>query len=229
MRSYLGEHVGLDTTWRNTVDGDTSLSKVGSERLDHTDDGHLGSVVQSVVANTEQTSSDGAHEDQTTIVLEVLPRSLTDKELCTSVEVEDMVVDLLGDLLGLVPRLGARVGHDNVDLAKVLLGLLEETLDLADLGHIGLDADGLGAGASGLDLADDFVGGGLGVGVVDDDGGSATAELNGASSTDTTAWDERSMAVLSIQLLFRQKFDLPAPVMRATLPCREAVGTVTTP
>ena len=140
-----------------------------------------------MVANTEKTGSNGRHEDQTTIVLKVLPCGLTDEELCAGVQVEDVVVLLLGDLFGLVPALGAGVAHDDVDLAKVLLGFLEQTLDLGGLADVGLDGDGFGAGAGLLDELDNLVGGFLAVGVVDDNAGSATAQLNGTSTADTTA------------------------------------------
>lgn len=183
----LGEHVTLNATRSNAVDGDAASAKVGGERLDQANDGHLGSVVQSVVADTEETGSDGRHEDETTVVLEVLPGGLADEELCAGVQVEDVVVLLLGDLLGLVPALGAGVAHDDVDLAKVLLGFLEQTLDLGGLADVGLNGDGFGAGAGLLDELDDLVGGLLAVGVVDNNAGSAAAELNGTATTDTTA------------------------------------------
>jgi hypothetical protein len=185
--SVLGEHVTLDATRGNTVDGDTARAKVGSESLDHTNDSHLGSVVKSVVADAKEASGDGRHEDQASVVLEVLPRSLADEELCASIEVEDVVVLLLGDLLGLVPALGAGVAHDNVDLAEVLLGLLEQTLDLGGLADVGLDGNGFGAGAGLLDQLAHLVGGFLAVGVVDNDAGAAATKLNGAATTDTTA------------------------------------------
>ena len=182
-----GEHVRLDTTGGDTVDGDTTLTEVGSEGLDHTNNGHLGGIVEGVVADTKKTSSDGGHEDQTTVVLKVLPGSLANEELGTSVQVEDVVVLLLGDLLGLVPALGTAVGHDDVDLSKVLLGLLEQTLNFGDLADISLDGNGLGSAAGGLDLSDDLVGGGLAALVVDNNAGTTSSELDGTTTTDTTA------------------------------------------
>lgn len=192
-----GEHVRLDTTGCDTVDGDTTLTEVGSEGLDHTNNSHLGSVVESVVTDTKETGSNGGHEDQTTVVLKVLPGSLTNEELGASVQVKDVVVLLLGDLLGLVPRLGTAVGHDNVDLAKVLLGLLEQTLNLGNLADIGLDGDGLGTAAGGLNLSYDLISGGLAALVVDDNAGTTSSELNGTATTDTTAstGDESNLAV----------------------------------
>ena len=193
----LGEHVTLDATRSNTVDGDTTATEVSSESLDHANDSHLRSVVKSVVADAKQTGSNRRHEDQTTVVLKVLPRSLADEELGASVEVEHVVVLLLGDLLSLVPALGAGVAHDDVDLAEVRLGLLEEALDLGGLADVGLDGDGFGAGAGLLDELDDLVGRLFAVGVVDDDAGATAAELNGAATTDTTAGtgDEGDLSV----------------------------------
>jgi len=185
--THLCEHVRFDTTWRDAVDGDAALAKVGGKGLDHADDGHLARVVEGVVLDAQQPSGDRAHEDEPAVVLQVLPRRLTDEELRARVQVEDVVVDLLGDLLGLVPRLGAAVAHDNVDLAKVLLALLEQAVDLGDLGHVGLDADGLGARAALLDRFAYFVGGGFRGRVVDDDAAAALAELDGASSSDAAA------------------------------------------
>lgn len=195
--SVGGEHIGLDTTGSDTVDGDTTLTKVGSEGLDHTNDGHLGGVVKGVVANTEKTSGDGGHEDQTTVVLEVLPGSLANEELGTGVQVEDVVVLLLGDFLGLVPALSTTIRHDNVNLAKVLLGLLEQALNLGDLADISLDGDGLGSAAGGLDLSNDLIGGGLAALVVDDNAGTTSSELDGTTTTDTTAStsDESDLSV----------------------------------
>ena len=185
--NILGEHVGLDTTGGDTVDSDTALAEVGSEGLDHTNNGHLRGVVEGMVADTEKTSGDRGHENQTTVVLKVLPGSLTNEELCAGVEVENVVVLLLGDLLGLVPALGTAVGHDDVDLSKVLLGLLEQTLNFGDLADISLDGNGLGSAAGSLDLSDDLVGGGLAALVVDNNAGTTSSELDGTTTTDTTA------------------------------------------
>jgi len=195
--SLNSQHVGLDSTRRDTVDGDTTLAKVSSKGLDHANDGHLGSVVEDVVPDTEETGGNRGHEDEAAVVLEMLPRGLADEELGASVEVEDVVVLLLCDLLGLVPGLGAAVAHDNVDLAKVLLGVLEEPLDLGGLADIGLDADGLGTAAAGLDLLDDLVCRGLAALVVDDDAAATLAEFNGTSTTNTAAStsDQSDLAV----------------------------------
>ena len=182
-----GEHVALDTTGAHAVDGDAADAKVGSKSLGHANDGHLGGVVERVVLNAQQTSGDGGHEDQTAVVLEVLPGSLADEELGAGIEVEDLVVDFLGDFLGLVPALHAGVAHDDVDAAKVRLGLLEQPRDFRDLGDIGLDGETLGSGAELVDLVDDLVGVSLAVGVVDNNVGATAGEVDGDTSANATA------------------------------------------
>ena len=193
----LGEHVGLDTTRGNAVDGDPAHTKVRRERLNHTDDGHLGGVVQHMVPHAQQTRGDGAHQDQAAVVLQVLPGGLADEELRARVQVEDVVELLLGDLLRLVPGFRAGVAHDDVDLAERLLGVLEQPLDLGFLRYVGLDGDGLRARPGRFNLLAYFVGGGLAVGVVHDHAAAALAQLDGAATADTTAGagDEGDLAV----------------------------------
>jgi hypothetical protein len=123
--TYLSEHVRLDTTGRDTVDSDTPLSEVGSKRLDEADNRHLGRVVQSVVLDAEQTSSNGAHKDDTAIVLNILVRRLPNEKLRPCVQIENMIILLLANLLGLIPALGSAVAHDDVDFAERLLRFLE--------------------------------------------------------------------------------------------------------
>lgn len=197
MPRILGEHVALDTARRHAIDRDAALAKVGGKALDHADDGHLGRIVQDVVLYAEQARGDGAHENEAAVVLDVLVRGLPDEELGARVEVEDVVVLLLGDLLRLVPRLGPRVAHDDVDLAKCLLGLGEEPVDLGYFGHVGLDGDGLGAVVEALDDLAYFLGRALGRDVVHHDGSTALAQLDGAAAADASACtgDEGDLAL----------------------------------
>jgi len=127
----------------------------------------------------------------------VLVCCLTDEELRPRVQVENVVELLLCDVFCGVPALGTTVAHDKVDLAECSLGLLEQAVDLADLGNIGLDGDGLSAVAKCLDGIADFIGGGLGVGIVDNDGATTASELDGTATTDTTAGtsDESDLVV----------------------------------
>jgi hypothetical protein len=128
---------------------------------------------------------DGSHEDQAATDREVLVGLAGHEELTAGVDVEDAVKLLGGDILDVTERHDTRVGADNVELAESLDGLLEETDDLVDIGHVGLDGDGVGAVL--LDLLDDLVGGRVAVGVVDNDLGAATSKLKGHLATDTTA------------------------------------------
>ena len=191
------EHVALDAAGRDAVDGDAAAPKVGGHGLDEPDDGHLAPVVERVVLDALEPGGDGGHEDDAAVVLHVLEGGLADEELRARVEREDVVELLLGDLLGDVPGLGARVAHDDVDAAHGRLGLGEEPLDLGDLADVGLDRDGAGAVVEPFDDAADLLGGGLGGDVVDDDAGAAFAHLDGAAAADAAAGagDERDLAV----------------------------------
>ena len=197
LPGVLREHVGLDATWSDTIDSDTTNTEVGSERLDHANDGHLRGIVQGVISDTKQTSRDRAHEDEPAVVLKMSPRCLTHEELCTCVQVEHMVELLLSDILSLVPRLGTAVAHNDIDLAKLLLRLLEKALDLSRLADIGLNGDSFGASTCCDDLFADLIGTSLAVGVVDNDTAATLSELNGASLTYTTrrTCDQGNLAV----------------------------------
>ena len=196
MPSVFREHIALDTAWSHAVDCDTAFSKVGRERLDESNDRHLRPIVQRMIFNPQQSRSNRRHKDNSAVVLDVLIRRLSDEKLRPRIQVENMIVLLLGNLLRLVPRLCARVRHDNIDLVKRLLGFCEKALDLGELGDVGADGDGLGAVVEALDDLDDFLGGAFARDVVYDDGGAALAELDGAPAADASAaaGDERDFA-----------------------------------
>jgi hypothetical protein len=162
-------------------------------RNNHTDghaageglNGTLGTRVDSVLGDTLGLTSDGTHEDHTATNLEVLVGLTGNEELSTGVDVED-TVELLGcDILDVAESDDTGVGDGNVNLAKVLLGLLEELDGLLDVGDVGLDGNGVGTEV--LDLLDDLLGGVGGVGVVDDDLGATACELESHLTTHTTA------------------------------------------
>lgn len=120
---------------------------------------------------------------------------LTDKELRTRVEAKDLVVQLLGDILGLGKGLHAGVVDDNVELAKVLDGLLKELGDLGGFGDVGLDGDGATTGLLNLgDCGQRRLGR---AGIVDHDGSTTLREGFGKARTKTTAGtgDEGDLAV----------------------------------
>ena len=130
-------------------------------------------------------TSDGTHEDHATANLEVLVGLTGNEELSTGVDVEDTVELLGGDILDVAEGNDTRVGDGNVNLAEVLLGLLEELDGLLDVGDVGLDGNGIGTDL--LDLLDDLLSSIGGVGVVDDDLGATACELESHLTTHTTA------------------------------------------
>lgn len=179
-------HVGLDATWGNGVDGDLLVAAVDGHAADEGLDGTLGAGVDGVLWNTLGLAGDGAHQDDAAADGEVLVGLAGDEELATGVDVEDAVELLLGDVLQVTEGDDAGVGADDVELAVVLNGLLEELDGLGDVADVGLDGDGIAT--VGLDLVDDLLGGLGRVGVVDNDLGTAAGELSGHGGTDTTAW-----------------------------------------
>lgn len=178
-------HVGLDTTGGDGVDGDALVTAVDGHAADKSLDGTLGAGVDGVLGDTLGLTGDGAHQDDAAADGEVLVGLTGDEELATGVDLEDAVELLLGDVLEVTEGNDTGVGADNVELTEVLDGLVEELDGLGDLTNVGLDGNGVGAVL--LDLLDDLVGSVGGVGVVDDDLGTALAELNGHSLADTTA------------------------------------------
>ncbi|KAJ8607539.1 hypothetical protein MRB53_040249 [Persea americana] len=125
-----------DAARRDAVDRDAPLAEVCRKALDHANDGHFARVVQRMVLDAHEPGGDAAHEHEPAAVLAVPQRRLPNEELRARVEVEHVVVLGLGDVLGLRPRLGAGVAHDNVDLAKGRLGGEEEPLNLGDFAHL---------------------------------------------------------------------------------------------
>ena len=151
----LREHVGLDSARCDRVARHTPIPKVGGKRFRNTVDGRLASGIQRVVANTKQSSRDGRHQNQPSAFLTIFVCVLSDEELGSNIETEHIVESLFGDVLGFVKALGSGIGHDNVDLPEMLLGLFEQPSDLGHPGNVGLDGDGLAAKF--LDLLDDFI------------------------------------------------------------------------
>lgn len=185
MPGVLGEHVGLDPTGRNGVDGDGLVAAVGGEAAGEAFDGGLGTGVDGVVRDSGHGGCDGGHEDYTATVSNVAVSVLSDEELRASIEIEDAIVIFLRDVLLGAEDFGAGIGDDDVDAAEVREGLGEERGDLRDFGDVGLDGDRFAA--VGFNLRDNFVGRCRAVGVVDDNGGAAFAELDGDACAETAA------------------------------------------
>jgi hypothetical protein len=184
--SYLCEHIRLDTSRRDAVYCNTPLSKVRCKGLDKTNNRHLRRIVQRMVLNTQQARSNRRHENNPSVVLNMLVRRLPHKKLRPRIQIKHMIILLLTDLLRNVPALSTRIAHDDVDFAKGLLRFLKEAVDLRDFGDIGFDGDGAGAVVETFDYLADFFGGALRGDVVDDDGGAALAEFDGAAASDAT-------------------------------------------
>ncbi|KAL3305557.1 versicolorin reductase [Colletotrichum asianum] len=178
-------HVGLDTTGGDGVDSDALGAAVDGEGAGEALDGGLGAGVQGVVGDAAHDGGDGGGQEDAAAAPAVLQALLGDEELAAGVEVEDVLVELLGDVLLGAPDLLARVGDDEVHAAEVGDGAVEEVDDLLGLGDVCLEGDGLGAHL--LDLGDDLLGGAGGGAVVDDDVGAALAELEGDAASDTAA------------------------------------------
>jgi hypothetical protein len=108
------------------------------------------------------------------LTAEILQSIDTNKELSTSVDVEDLVPKFLGDFLRLGKGFHAGVVDDDVEFSEVLDGLLEKRSDLSWLGDVTLNSNSLAAIL--LDLSD----GGHGwlgrFGVVDADGSTSLSE-----------------------------------------------------
>lgn len=138
-----------------------------------------------MLGDTLGLASDGAHHDEAATDLEVLVGLAGDEELAAGVDGEDAVKLLGGDVLDVAERDDARVGADNVELAPDLDGLVKELDDLVHVRHVGLDGGGVGARL--LDGVDDLLGRLGAVGVVDNDLGAATTQLQGHFPADTTA------------------------------------------
>lgn len=179
-------HISLDSTRSHGVDGDLLVTEVDGHAAHEGLDGTLGARVHGVLGHTLGLAGDGPHENQTTADLEVVVRLAGDEELAARVDVEHAVELLGGDVLDVAERDDAAVGADDVQVAPDLLGLGEHLDDLVDVGDVGLDGDGVGAGL--LDGLHHLLGGLAAVGVVHDDLGAATPELEGHLTTDTATW-----------------------------------------
>lgn len=168
-------HVGLDAAGGDGVDGDLLVAAVDGHAAHEGLDGALGARVDGVLGDTLGLARDAAHEDDAAAGLEVLVGLAGHEELASGVDVEDAVKLLLGHVLEVAEGHHARVGHDDVELAKVLLGLGEHVDNLRHVRDVGLDGDRVAA--HGLDLGDELVGRLGAVGVVDHHVGTTAGEL----------------------------------------------------
>jgi hypothetical protein len=168
--------------------------------------------------NTLGLASDGSHEDDATANLEVLVSFTSDEELSTGVDIEHAIKLLLGNVLEVSKGHDTRVGGDDVDLSKMLLGLLEELHGLGHVGNVGLDGNRLATHFA--NLFAHFLGSGRTVGVVYDNVSTTAGELKSHLLADATAYTRQT-------LLFSNRFGyIPEPVTRATLPSKLQLAMV---
>lgn len=178
-------HIRLDATGRDSIDSDLLVTKVNSHAAHKGLNSTLATTVDSMLWHTLGLTRNAAHQNQPSTNLEGIVRLLGNKELATSVDVENTVKLLGGNVLDVAKGDDTAVGADNVELAPGLLGLGEHGDDLVDIRHVGLDGDGVAAGR--LDLGDDFFGRLGAVGVVDDYLCATASELEGHFTADTSA------------------------------------------
>lgn len=180
----LGEHVGLDPSGCDGVAGHAFFSEIGGERFGDAVDRGLAARVQRMVRHSQQPGRDGRRQNESAAWFAVGVCVLTDEELRSHVEAEDEVEAVLGDVLGPVEALRARVGDDDVNLPKVRLGRVKQLRDLGHLGHVRLNGNRFAPRL--FNLRDHLLGRRLPLDVVDDDGCLACSELNRNASSDTS-------------------------------------------
>lgn len=186
-------HVGLDTTGGHSVDGDLLVSTVNGHAADKGLDGTLAAGVDGVLGDTLGLTGDGAHQDDAASNLEVLVCFSCDEELSSGVDGEDTIKLLGGDILQVAEGDDTGVGDDNVDLAKVFLGLGKEVDDLVDIADVALNGDGVSA--EGLDLSNELVSGLGGVGIVDNDIGTTAGKFEGGLTTHSSSYQENDISI----------------------------------
>lgn len=181
----LVEHVRLDATGGDGVDGHALLAAVDGEGAGEALDGRLGAGVEGVVGDAADAGGDGRGHDEAAALSAVLERVLGDKELAAAVEVEDLVEELRGDVDLGAPDLHTGVGDDKVDVAKVLQGLLEQLGDGLGLADVGLDRYTLGAQLA--ELSNHLLGGLGRAAIVDHHVRASLAQLQSNTLADATA------------------------------------------
>lgn len=107
-------------------------------------------------------------------------RLLSQKVRTLDVEIEALGEVVLGGVFHVSHQHQARICHDGVDATELVDGGLDETVDVVDVGGIGLHGNGTIC-AKGVDKG---VGGQCIVSVVDDDAGAFLVEALGAGLAD---------------------------------------------
>lgn len=152
----LQPHVALHTSRGNRINCAALLTEVSRKAACEALHCTLAAGIQGVSRNTH-TCGDGRHQHNPATRLDVLVGVLSDEELGARVEIEDFVEVFQGGIGEGDEFFCAGVGHNDVQLTKVLDNLLEERLDGVDLGQVGLERGGVAA--EGLDLLHHLLGG----------------------------------------------------------------------
>ena len=174
--------MSISVSWVPTkLQGELTDCHAADESLDST----LATRVQSMFRNTLRLSSDTSHHDKTATNRQMSVRLSSNEELSSSVDVHNTVVLLLSHISNVAERNNTRVRADDIQFTEVSNGLSEERDDVLYNRNIGLDGDGVAAGS--LDLGYDFISCLGGVGVVDDDFGSSSPELESHFSADSSS------------------------------------------
>ena len=125
----------------------------------------------------------------------MLQRVLRDKELPPGIQIEHLIIQLLGNILLGAERLHARIVNHNIQPAELLHRLVEQLRHFRSLRHISLNGYGFAAGL--LDLRDGCKGWLGRGGVIDDDAGTGVGERDGETGAEAAARarDEGDFAV----------------------------------
>ena len=178
-------HVSLDAPRCNSINSDALMSTVDRKAASEALYSRLATSVQSVVGNSRHLCGNRGHENDSATMLKVHVRVLRDEELSTSVEIEDAIIVLLGNLVFRFEYLRPRVGHDDVKASKVGDGFFEESGHFSNFGHVGFDGECFAPCP--FDLFHEGESSFRGVGVVDNDGSTALSQFEGNTTTNPTA------------------------------------------
>jgi hypothetical protein len=149
--------------------------------------GTLGTRVDGVLGHTLGLTGDGSHEDDPATDFHALVRLLSDKELSTSVDVEDTVKLLRLNVGKVTEGDNTRVGTADVELAEVCNNIVHQLDSLLNVANVGLEGVCISTVAECLDLLNNCLSTLNGVGVVDSDLSTTLAEFNSHRLSDTTA------------------------------------------
>ena len=164
---------GFDDAGVEGVDADALGAELEGEDAGDGVDRTLGGGVDRA-GGRRDAADQRADVDDAAALAEVLGRGLGDEQEAEDVDVELLVEVLGGDGFEGAELVDAGVVDEDVELAVVLDGGVDDGLRVGGLGDVALDGDGFAAGLG--DGVDDVVGTGFVGGVVDDDGGACGSE-----------------------------------------------------